>query len=95
MFISKNKDLKQVYAWANASYQCIVNKDDSTKFNYGGESGVSLKTVLNKLSKKIPSINDDATLLLDAKRIVPGEYECITTPEITKSFWIISLSEGT
>ena len=83
MFISKNKDLKQVYAWANATYQCIVNKDESTKFNYGGESGVSLKTVLNKLAKKVLSINEDATLLLDAKRIVPGEYECITTPEIS------------
>ena len=83
MFISKNKDLKQVYAWANATYQCIVNKDDSTKFNYGGESGISLKDVLEKLNSKVDQINDDATLLLDAKRIVPGEYECITTPEVS------------
>ena len=83
MFISSKKDLKQVYAWANATYQCIVNKDDSTRFNYGGESGVSLKHVLNALKRNIKNISDDAVLLLDAKRIVPGEYECITTPEVS------------
>ena len=83
MFISKNKDLKQVYAWANASYDCIVNKDDSTKFNYGGESDISLQGALDKLSKRINLINEDATALLDAGKVVPGEYECITTPEIS------------
>ena len=83
MFISKKKDLKQVYAWAQATYQCIVNKDEVTKYNYGAESGVSLKDAINKLLKRINGVNEDATLLLDAKKIIPGEYECITTPEVS------------
>ncbi len=83
LFLSDKKDLKQVYAWANASYQCIVNKNEITKFNYGGESSVSLRDALNKLEKRIHNINEDATLLLDAKHVQPGTYDCITSPEIT------------
>ena len=83
MFISNKKDMSQVYACANESYQCIVNRDDVTRFNYGGESGVSLKKTLDKLVKKIYRINKNATELLDSTKIEPGEYECITAPEIT------------
>ena len=83
MFISKNKDLKQVYSWADASYQCVVNRNETTKINYGGKSDVSLAKVLEKLKKSIANINSDATTLLDAKHIVPGEYVCITSPAIS------------
>lgn len=83
IFISNKKNLKQVYAWANASYQCIVNKNDKTKFNYTAESGVSLADVLDNIKKKINNINEDATSLLDADYVVPGIYECITSPEVT------------
>ena len=83
MFISKNKDLKQVYSWADASYQCVVNRNETTKINYGGKSDVSLAKVLEKLKKSISNINLDATKLLDAKHVVPGEYVCITSPAIS------------
>ena len=83
MFISNKKDLRQVYAWANAFYQCIVNKNETTKFNYCTESGVSLLTVLNNLKKKVNKTNNDATALLDATSVVPGEYICITSPEVS------------
>ena len=83
IFISNKKNLRQVYAWANASYQCIVNKNDKTKFNYSTESGVSLADVLDEIKKKINNVNEDATLLLDADYVVPGTYECITSPEVT------------
>lgn len=83
IFISNKKNLRQIYAWANASYQCIVNKNDKTKFNYSAESGVSLADVLDSIKKKINNVNEDATLLLDADYVVPGIYECITSPEVT------------
>lgn len=83
MFISSKKDLKQVYSWATSSYQCIVNRNDVTKINYGGKSDVSLASVLGKLKKSIANINNDATKLLDAKHVIPGEYDCITSPEIS------------
>lgn len=83
MFVSTNKDLKQVYAWATASYQCIVNRDNITRFNYGGESSVSLQEALFKLQKIIKKINNEATALLDSTHIIPGEYDCITSPEIS------------
>ena len=83
MFISTKKDLKQVYAWANASYQCVLNKDETTKFNYGGASSVSLADAFSKLEKEVDTINKDGVALLDAGHVEPGEYECITTPEIS------------
>lgn len=83
MFLSRKKDLKQVYAWATASYQCVVNRNDVTKINYGGKSDISMQDALSKLKKSISKINDDATKLLDATHVIPGEYECITSPEIS------------
>ena len=82
-FISNKKDMSQVYAWADATYQCIVNRDEVTRFNYGGGSGVSLKEVIDKLEERMIRINKNATLLLDSSKVEPGEYECITAPEIT------------
>ena len=38
-FISNKKDISQVCSWAEATYQCIVNRDEVTRFNYGGGSG--------------------------------------------------------
>ena len=39
--------------------------------------------MLDKLKKAIKRINNEATSLLDASYVVPGEYECITSPEIS------------
>ena len=82
-FISNKKDISQVYSWAEATYQCIVNRDEVTRFNYGGGSGVSFKEVIDKLEQRIIRINKNATLLLDSGKVEPGEYECITAPEVT------------
>ena len=83
MFISNKKDLRQVYAWANANYSCVVNKNGITKSCYGGASSISLKSALEELNQKVKNINDEATTLLDAMQIEPGLYDCITSPEIT------------
>ncbi len=83
LFISNNKNLKQVYSWSNAKYECIVNRDEITKFNFGGESSMSLKEALAKLKESIKHINSDATELLDASSVTPGEYDCITSCQIT------------
>ena len=56
-FISNKKDISQVYSWAEATYQCIVNRDEVTRFNYGGGSGVSFKEVIDKLEQRIIRIN--------------------------------------
>ena len=82
-FISNKKDISQVYSWAEATYQCIVNRDEVTRFNYGGGSGVSFKEVIDKLEQRIIRINKNATLLLDSGKVESGEYECITAPEVT------------
>ena len=57
MFLSRKKDLKQVYAWATASYQCVVNRNDVTKINYGGKSDISMQDALSKLKKSISKIH--------------------------------------
>lgn len=83
LFISEKKNLLQDYAWVNASYKCIVNRDECTKVNYGGSSGISVEETLRKLERKVFQINEDATALLDSYHITPGEYDCITSPEVT------------
>lgn len=83
MFLSCNRKLTQVYGWACASYNCILNRDEIVKFNFGGQSSISTKEALSKMEKQVQSINKNAQELLDSEKVISGEYDCITSPIIT------------
>ena len=83
MFLSKNKDLEQVYLWSDASVFIIVNRDETTKSNHGSCSGLSINNVMHSLEHQLSDILEKATLLLDSEPATMGEYDIITTPEVT------------
>lgn len=83
IFLSNKKDLEQTYLWANASFSIILNKDDVTKQNFGSTSGMSITAVMKKIEKLIPNIIQDGEQLLNATKPVMGEYDVITSPDVT------------
>ena len=83
MFLSSQKDLEQVYPWVNGRLSVIVNRNDTTKSNFEATSNILVSSVLKELEKKEHRVIQDAIALLDSTKPVPGEYEIITSPDVT------------
>lgn len=82
IFISKNKDLEQSYIWTSGALQAVVRRDENTKYYYETAAGLKGVELLNELDEKAKGVVEYAEKLLDAKKMVPGEYDVICSPEI-------------
>lgn len=82
IFISQNKDLEQSYIWSQGSLSAVVRKDDNTKFYYDSVAGLKGVELLDELQHKVKEVISYAEKLLDAKKIIPGEYDVICSPGI-------------
>lgn len=82
IFISQNKDLKQSYIWSQGNILALVRRDNNTKYYYDGVAGLKGVELLDELRAKAKVVVENAEKLLDAKRITPGEYDVICSPEI-------------
>lgn len=83
MFLSSKKGLEQVYFWANGRLSVILNRNDITKTNFESASDVTITGVLKELDKKAHGLIKDGRALLDSEKPSAGEYDIITTPDIT------------
>lgn len=82
VFLSNNKDLEQSYIWSQAYLVPIVRKEKITKFAHKSFSGLKGVEIINEMEDNYEGILDMAIKLLDAKPVVPGEYDVICTPDI-------------
>lgn len=82
IFISQNKDLEQSYIWTQGNVYALVRRDNNTKYYYDGVAGLKGVELLDELRTKVKNAVVNAKKLLDAKRITPGEYDVICSPEI-------------
>lgn len=84
MFLTMNRDLRQSYVETEGViYALAPNEAGETKFWYDGVSGcggVEILDGLKALMDEAPKVMRD---LLSAEKVIPGEYEIITTPEIS------------
>lgn len=83
MFLSLKRDLQQVYTWASGRLVVILNRDETTKQNFESVSDVTISGVIKELDKRVHNVVKDGIGLLDSCNIVPGEYEIITTPDVS------------
>lgn len=83
IYISGKKDLEQSYTWGNAMIVPIVRKDNNMKYYYEAFSSVEPLSLLDELENSYQETVKIALKLLDSKRIEPGEYEVICSPDIT------------
>lgn len=83
LFLSKHRDMEQNVMWTNGSIAIIVKKDQQVKYGFKGFSKLGGMELLNDMEAGIAYVGKNALDLLEAGPIVPGEYECICTPEVT------------
>ena len=83
LFLTKNRYLRQSYVYSEGSVVAIASKNGQNKFGYDSLSGLGGPEFFDGLDEKAESAVKSALLMLDADRIVPGEYEIITSPDVT------------
>ncbi len=84
LFLSKNRTMRQSYVYTEGMYAAFApSKEGEMKMVYEGVSGLCGPEILFTLKEKIreaPKIMED---VLGSEKIVPGEYDVITSPDVT------------
>ncbi|SEL19704.1 TldD protein [Butyrivibrio sp. ob235] len=83
MFLTKNRDMRQSYVYTEGSILAIGAKNGRNTMSIEGVSGRSGAGILDDLEEKIEVAVNSVGDMLDADPVVPGEYEIITSPEVT------------
>lgn len=83
MFLTENQDLRQSYVYSEGMAAGLVAGEDRTDFAYTSWSECFGPELFDALEDKIPEVLRIAKDLVSAERVVPGEYEVITSPEVT------------
>jgi len=83
LFLSRNKDLEQNVIWSSGALFVMARKEEEIKDSFKSFSLLGGAESLKGLEEQIPVAVKEVTELLAAEPLVPGEYECICTPEVT------------
>ncbi len=83
MFLSPNRDLRQSYVYSEGTVAAIALRDGRTQIGYDSIAEIRGPEIFSGLGGKLEKSVAQALALLDAERIEPGEYEIITTPEVS------------
>ena len=83
LFLTKNRYLRQSYVYSEGAAFAVLGKDGQNKLGYGSVSGLCGPELFAGLSEKAKYAVSTAIEMLDAERIVPGEYEIIASPEVS------------
>ena len=83
LFLTKNRYLRQSYVYSECHAVAIAAKEDRNKIGYKGVSGLCGPELFMDLKDKVDEAVKTTVEMLDAERIKPGEYDVITTPEIS------------
>ncbi|MBU3130297.1 TldD/PmbA family protein [Clostridium tagluense] len=83
IFISNNKELEQSYIWSEGYLVSIVRRDENTKYAHASFSGLKAVELIDEMENNIEKVIDTSIKLLDARSVIPGEYEVICSPEIS------------
>ncbi len=83
IFISSKTELEQSYIWSEGYLESIVRRDDNTKYAHASFSGLKAVELIDEMENSIEKVVNTSIKLLDAKGVIPGEYEVICSPEIS------------
>lgn len=83
LFLSRDKDLEQNVMWMTGSLGFVASKGHELKDHFVSQSGLGGAELLSKLETGIEEAAAVTLELLDTQPMIPGEYECVCTPEVT------------
>ncbi len=83
MFLTAHRDERQSYVYSEGTIAVIGSADGRTEMVREGASGRTGVQVIDELAETIDGAIDDVLKMLHADRVIPGEYEIVTTPEVS------------
>ena len=83
MFLTEKQDLRQSYVYSEGMAAALVAGEERTDLAYTSMSGRCGPELFDTIEEKIPEAVRIAKDLVSAERVVPGEYDVITAPEVT------------
>ncbi len=83
LFLTKNRDMRQSYVYTEGSVLAIGMKNGRNTMTVEGVSGRTGAGILDGLEEKVEIAVNAVGDMLSASPVVPGEYEIITSPEVT------------
>ncbi|MBR3126888.1 MAG: TldD/PmbA family protein [Solobacterium sp.] len=83
MFLTENRELRQSYVYSEGTVVPMAMKDGRMEYSYAGVAERQGPEIFAGLREKMTEAVRIAEELLTAERIEPGEYEVITTPEVS------------
>ncbi|MBQ1320381.1 MAG: TldD/PmbA family protein [Solobacterium sp.] len=83
MFLTPNRDLRQSYVYSEGTVMPMAMKDGRMEYSYAGVAERQGPEIFAGLRDKMQEAVRIAEELLTAERIEPGEYDVITTPEVS------------
>lgn len=83
MFLTENRDLRQSYVQSEGSVMMLAMRDGRNEMSHSGISGRQGPELFDRLGDLSPKVLQVVGELLSADRVVPGEYDVITSPEVS------------
>lgn len=83
LFLTEKQDLRQSYVYSDGMAAALVTAKERTEMAYTSLSGRKGPELFETVEEKIPETLRIAKDLVSAERVVPGEYDVITSPEVT------------
>ena len=83
LFLTEHRDMSQSYVYSEGVVAPVVSREGRNQMGYESVSGLCGPELFEQLKEKAAAAVRTAEELLDAGRIEPGEYDIITSPEVT------------
>ena len=83
LFISEHRDLDESHMWTNASVVALARRGEEIKDYYKPYSMLGGAELLSLVEKDVPEVTRCVLELLDSEPMIPGEYDCVCSPEVT------------
>ncbi|AOZ97238.1 TldD/PmbA family protein [Butyrivibrio hungatei] len=83
MFLTANRDLRQSYVYSEGAVMLVGARNGRTDMAYNGISDREGPSIFDDLSAEIDKSYKELMDNLGADKVIPGEYEIITTPEVS------------
>ncbi len=83
LFLSEYRDMLQDIMWSNGMLVAFAANGEKVENCYKGFSVLGGAELLEKMETGLDEVVNTTIELLDSVPIIPGEYECICTPEVT------------
>ncbi|MBQ9911495.1 MAG: TldD/PmbA family protein [Firmicutes bacterium] len=83
LFLSDKKDIEENVMWTCGGLVVLATRGEELKDAYKGFSVLGGAELLDEMESYGPKIVKTCIDLLDSEPMIPGEYECVCSPEVT------------